>query len=128
MNRVYYFSRTGDSKALAAQVAEQTGGEIFEVKDNKNWRGLFGFVKGGYYATRRKKTQAVYESYGQGDVLYLCCPVWAGTFPPAVRTFVEDAGREQITLIATSMGGGLKDREGFKRVIDVLAKDKTVTV
>ena len=50
-------------------------------------------------------------------------PIWAGTFPPAVRSFLQTEGREQIIAIPTSLGSVLKDREGFLKIFDLVGKD-----
>ena len=125
MNLVYYFTRTGNSEKIAQDIAAQVGGEVRHIDDDKNWKGIIGFIRGGYYASSKKKTDALYEKPGDGDSIYLCFPVWANTFPPAVRAFVDEVGKGKITAVASSGGGGLKERDGFVKVIDVL-KDQRV--
>lgn len=126
MTRVYFFTRTGDSEKIAAAVAAQTGGTCFPIRDGKNWKGPLGFLRGGYYASRQKSLPAQYEKPQPGDTVYLCFPVWAGSFPPAVRTFLSETGRANVTAVPTSMGSTLTDRAGFVRIIDIVGKDKTV--
>lgn len=128
MTRVYFFTRTGDSEKLAASVAAQTGGTCFRISDHRNWGGAAGFVRGGYYASAKKSLPADYEQPEEGDTIYLCFPIWAGSFPPAVRTFVDQVGRGRIIAVPTSISSPLTDAEGFRRVIPVVGRDKTVTV
>lgn len=128
MTRVYYFTRTGSSKKIAASVAAQTDGTCFPIRDHKNWDGPFGFLRGGYYASGKKSLPAFYEKPQEGDRIYLCFPIWAGSFPPAVRSFVNEVGRERIVAVPTSMSSHLTDSVGFAGVIEVIGKDKTVQV
>lgn len=128
MTRIYYFTRTGDSKKIAESIAEQTGGTCFPIADHKSWSGAFGFIKGGFYATSKKKIPVEYEKPQPGDTIYLCFPVWASSFPPAVRAFVDEVGREKIIAVPTSMSSHLGETEGFPRVISVIGSDKTVKV
>jgi hypothetical protein len=128
MTRVYYFTRTGSSKQIAESIAAQTGGTCFAVTDGQNWSGAMGFWRGGYAASRKKKLPAAYEKPQEGDRIYLCFPIWAGSFPPAVRTFVEEVGRGRIIAVPTSMSSHLAEPEGFAGLIEVIGKDKTVKV
>lgn len=128
MVRVYYFTRTGDSAKIASSVAAQTGGTVFQITDGKNWHGPFGFLRGGFYASAKKALPAKYEKPQAGDAVYVCFPIWASSFPPAVRTFVDEVGRERIVAVPTSMSSPLNDREGFQKIIEVIGKDKTVTL
>jgi len=128
MTRVYYFTRTGDSEKIAASVAAQTGGTCFPIRDGRRWSGPFGFLRGGYYASRKKKLPASYEAPREGDAIYLCFPIWAGGFPPAVRTFVDEVGRGRIVAVPTSMSGRLSEPDGFAGLIEVVGPDKRVKV
>jgi len=128
MTRVYYFTRTGDSEKIAESVAAQTGGTCFPIRDGKNWKGPFGFIRGGYYASAKKRLPAAYDKPQEGDAIYLCFPVWAGGFPPAVRTFADEVGRARIVAVPTSMSGRLAEQEGFLRVVEVIGPDKTVKI
>ena len=49
--------------------------------------------------------------------------VKAGAMPPGVKTFTEEVGREKITAVVTSLGSTLKNRDGFKNVIDLVGKE-----
>lgn len=126
MTRVYYFTRTGDSEKIAAQVAAQTGGTCFPIRDGKSWRGFWGFLRGGYCAAGKKILPAQYEAPQEDDVIYLCFPIWAGGFPPAVRSFVQEIGRRRIIAVPTSKSSRLSEPEGFLKVIEVIGPDKTV--
>lgn len=128
MTRVYYFTRTGDSRGIADSIAAQTGGTCFAIHDGRDWSGTVGFLRGGRYAAGKKTLPAAYEKPGEGDTIYLCFPVWAGGFPPAVRTFIAEVGRERIIAVPSSNASHLKETAGFARVIEVIGRDKTVRV
>ena len=87
-----------------------------------------GFVRGGYFASSKKSLPVTYEKPEEGDEIYLCFPIWAGAFPPAVRAFIDEIGRERIIAVPTSISSPLSDPAGFMKVIEVIGKDKTVTV
>lgn len=126
MTRVYYFTRTGDSRRIARSIAEQTDGTCLPVSDHKKWGGPFGFIRGGYYASSKKALPADYEKPQPGDTVYLCFPIWAGSFPPAVRTFIAEVGRENIIAVPSSKASHLADTAGFVRVLEAVGPDKTI--
>ncbi len=123
MSAVYYFSRTGVSEAMAKKLAENLNVKAHKLDDGMNWNGMFGFIKGGFYASTKKSIPAKYEDPKADENILLVMPLWAGGFPPAVRGFIDKIGRNRITLVVTSMSSELKDREGFVRVIDIKGKD-----
>ena len=57
------------------------------------------------------------------DEIIVVFPLWAGTMPPGVKTFVETVGKENITAIITSLGSTMKQREGFKNISDLVGED-----
>lgn len=121
---VYYFTRTGTSEKIAKEIGEKKGAEVFKITDNKNWKGVFGFIKAAYYSVNKKVVPASYTKPDKEDNIILVMPLWADGFPPAVRKFINDIGRENITLVVTSMSTKIKEREGFKKVIDVIGQEE----
>lgn len=85
---VTYFSRSGYTESLAKDIAQRINGDLDKIKDDKSWKGALGFVKGGYYALKKKKTQIIYtkkpEEY---DMVIIISPVWAGKVPPAINSY-----------------------------------------
>lgn len=123
---VYYFTRTGRSENVAKFIADKKDVEIFEIKDNINWNGFLGYIKASFQALIKKSVHATYRNPKSDEQVLLVMPLWAGTFPPSVRRFINGISREKITLIVTSTGSKLKDRHGFLKVIDLVGKDATI--
>ena len=121
--QVYYFTRTGRSKKVAEELAERYGTKAQEIADDVDWQGPIGYLKAGYKAFRGEDLPARYNKPDAKEELILVFPVWAGTFPPAVRSFLEREGREKVICMPTSIGSKLKDREGFIKVIDLVGKE-----
>ncbi len=128
MTFIYYFTRTGDSKKIAEEIAAQTGGKIREITDKKNWNGILGFIKCILYLAGQKKVQAIYEKPQDTDTIYLCFPVWASVVPPTVCSFLEEIGRERVIAVPKSMSGPLADKTGFAKVIEIIGKDLSINV
>lgn len=122
--QIYYYTRTGRSKTVAEVIANKYYEGIKEITDNEKWNGPLGFLKGGAKAARKDQVSITYPKLNDEDDIVLVFPVWAGTFPPAVRMFLdENPCRDKMILMPTSLGTKLKDREGFKQIIDLVGKD-----
>ena len=120
--QVYYFTRTGRSKQVAEELAERYETKAQEIADDVNWQGAMGYLKAGYESFKKETRPARYNKPVADEELILVFPVWAGTFPPAVRSFLEREGREKVICMPTSIGSKLKDRDGFIKVIDLVGK------
>ena len=123
--QVYYFTRTGRSKKVAEELAERYETKAQEIADDVDWQGAMGYLKAGYEAFKNETRPARYNKPVTDEELILVFPVWAGTFPPAVRNFLEREGRAKVICMPTSIGSKLKDRDGFIKVIDLVGKTIT---
>ncbi len=123
--QVYYFTRTGRSKKVAEELAERYETKAQEIADDVNWQGAMGYLKAGYESFKKETRPARYNKPVADEELILVFPVWAGTFPPAVRSFLEREGRAKVICMPTSIGSKLNDREGFIKVIDLVGKTIT---
>ena len=123
--QVYYFTRTGRSKKIAEELAERYETKAQEIADDVNWQGAMGYLKAGYESFKKETRPARYNKPTPDEELILVFPVWAGTFPPAVRSFLEREGRTKVICMPTSIGSKLKDRDGFVKVIDLVGKTIT---
>ena len=121
--QVYYCTRTGRSKQVAEELAERYETKAQEIADDVNWQGAMGYLKAGYESFKKETRPARYNKPVADEELILVFPVWAGTFPPAVRSFLEREGRTKVICMPTSIGSKLKDREGFIKVIDLVGKE-----
>lgn len=119
---IYYYSRSGHSAALAKALAFNHEVEAREIIDTQSYDGPIGFLMGGRAALSEFEDPILYTKPDSEPIL-LVFPVWAGRFPPAVRSFIKEVGREKLILVPTSAGSKLIDREGFRKIIDVVQKD-----
>ena len=88
---VLYFSRTGNSERIAEEIAKKTDSPLARITDNKNWKGLFGFIKGGFYAAKLKLTEPIVNpevSWDEYEKIVIVSPVWANNVAPAVYSLL----------------------------------------
>ena len=93
---VVFYSRSGTTKRVAQEVAKALNADIDEVIDKKSRKGILGFLRAGYDATRGKTTEIEFEKDPSGyDLVVIGTPVWNGRVTPAIRTYLL-RNREKI--------------------------------
>ncbi len=123
--QVYFFTRTGRSKEIAEKIATEVGIVANEITDDQNWNGAGNYIKGGYMSSTKKTVPIHCVPPAEDDDIILVFPIWAAGFPPAIRAFLEGIDRSRVILLPTSLVTKLGDREGFKKIIDLVGKEIT---
>ena len=114
---VAYFSATGTTKQVAQNLAEATRADIYEIKPavpytsaDLNWRDDNSrcFVE---MHDKNSRPAVVVDNFSvkDYDVIYLGFPIWWGTAPRVVQTFLESQNfaNKTIILFATSGSSGM---------------------
>lgn len=107
---VAYFSRTGNTKETALQIQRNTGGEIFEIQPvspypddyNKAVDQAKKELESDYRPTLKTKV-ANPESY---DIIFIGYPIWWGTIPGPVKTFLSENDFSGKILVPFCTHGG----------------------
>jgi flavodoxin len=119
--KVVYFTRTGTSKRVAEKIANKLSYEAIQITDNKNWKGILGFIRGGYYASKNKNVDIKINGNLDGaDEIIVVTPLWAGGVSPAIKTFLKTTSLNKIHLVVTSKGSNIKNPSGYKSVTDIV--------
>lgn len=118
--KIYYFTRSGRSRAIAEQLAKRYETSACVINDHINWQGKLNYMRAALMALCGKALPAKYQKPEAGEQVAVVFPLWAGKLPPAVKSFANEVGRENIICIVTSLGSKLTDRDGFVKVIDLV--------
>lgn len=114
---VAYFSATGTTKRVAENLAKATGGDLYEIKPVKaytnadfNWHD--NNSRSSVEMNNPKSRPEIITgdlSIQDYDTIYLGFPIWWGTAPKIVHTFLEkyDFSDKKIIIFATSGSSGL---------------------
>lgn len=106
---VLFFSRTGTSKRVATKIADSLGLKPIEITDDKNWNGILGYLKAGYYASANKGVNIkVNGDFKGADQFIVVSPLWAGGPSPSVREFLKQVPINKVNLILTCMGSDIE--------------------
>lgn len=101
--------RSGNSKRVAEKIAAGLGVKVIEITDDKDWSGIFGYIKAGYYASFDKSVDIKVDGDIEGvEQFIVVSPTWAGGPVPAVRKFLKGIDSTRAYLVMTSMGSDFK--------------------
>ncbi|MCR4896337.1 MAG: flavodoxin [Lachnospiraceae bacterium] len=91
---VVYYSLEGNTEYVANIIKEKTGADTLRLVPKKAYadKGFAKFFWGGKSAVMAEKPalEDITVDLSAYDQIVLGFPVWAGTFAPPLRTFVED--------------------------------------
>ncbi len=121
---VVYYSRTdenynvgkitvGNTAKVAAEIAKQTGADLFEIKPVKpypaNYQKCIEVAQQEKDDNARPQIATTVENFGQYRTVYLGYPNWWGDMPMIVYTFIESQNFDDKTVIpfVTHEGSGL---------------------
>ena len=108
---IIYYSLDGNTHMIAEQIKNSVNGDILRLKpvhDNTK-KGLFKILSGGKQVLRHEKPEL--ETFDinpeEYDLIFIGTPVWAGTFTPALNTFLSETviKDKNIVLFCCSKGG-----------------------
>lgn len=110
---IVYYSRTGKTKKVAEKLKEEFDCDIEEIYDRTRRKGLFGFIRSGYDASKGKMTAITGEVKDVCDfkTVILCSPTWAGHVSSAIRTYImlnKDKFKD-VAFLSTSAGPKVSD-------------------
>jgi flavodoxin len=110
---VAYFSHSGNTREVAEQIHKNVGGAIFEIKAVKSYPNDYDAavkqakqeLDSGYKPLLKTKIENI-RSY---DLVFTGYPIWWGTFPAPVGTFLSeyDLSGKTIVPFCTHEGSGL---------------------
>ena len=114
---VAYFSATGTTKKVAGNLAKATGGDLYEIKPVKaytsadlNWHDENSRTSVEMNNPKSRPEIVTGDlSIENYNMIYLGFPIWWGTAPKVVHTFLEqyDLSGKKIIIFATSGSSGL---------------------
>ena len=130
---VAYFSATGPTKQVAENLAKALNADIYEIKPavaytdaDLNWRNS-NSRSSVEMNDKNSRPEMVADNFSvkDYDVVYLGFPIWWGTAPHIVETFLEkqDFSNKTIILFATSGSSGMGNTdEDLKPSVSASAK------
>ncbi|MCD6107425.1 MAG: hypothetical protein J7J57_04380 [Caldisericaceae bacterium] len=110
---IVFYSRTGNTKKIAQEVAKLVPGDIEEIIDEKNRNGLLGWLISGMDAFLKKYTSIKQpeKNPSQYDIVIIGTPIWATNISTPIRTYMHNYkdGFKNTAFFCTSAGDRPKD-------------------
>ena len=116
---VVYYSATGNTKAVAEMIVEETNGDLFEIQpqdpysdEDLNWTDENSRVTREYENKDERNVELVsttVDNWEDYDTVFVGYPIWWGIAAWPVNTFVENNDFDSKTVIpfCTSSSSGL---------------------
>lgn len=114
---VAYYSYSGNTKAVAGQIAQALGADLFEINTVEPYPAAYGDLLDKAQQEIKSGTKpalsARVENMAQYDVVFIGSPNWWGTIAPAVSSFVSqyDWQGKAVAGFVTHGGGGMQNCE-----------------
>jgi flavodoxin len=119
---VAYFSWSGNAKTLAGQIAQETGGDLFEIKTVMPYPDTYdkciALAKQELDQNARPALSGSAADVAPYETVFLCYPNWWGTMPMGVFTFLEACDFSGKTIYPLVTHGGSR----FGRSLDDIQK------
>lgn len=114
---VAYYSYSGNTAAVARQIARQTGGTLFEITTDHAYPSAYRpmteqakkEIQDGFLPALSSSV----PDMAQYDMVFVGSPDWWGTYAPAVRSFLAayDFKGKTVVPFFTNGGGGMQNCE-----------------
>lgn len=111
---IVYFSWGGNTRVVANQIKELTGGDLFEAQTVKSYpkeyRATTEQAKNELNSNARPALKiSKLPNLGSYDTVIICHPNWWGTMPTAMMTLLEanDLSGKKIAQVVTHEGSGV---------------------
>jgi flavodoxin len=107
---VAYFSWGGNTKGIAQQIHQKTGGELFEIvcttPYSRNYNTVLQEAQKDLRAQARPPLRNHVANMAQYDVIFIGYPNWWATMPMPIATFLESYDFSGKTIIPFCSSGG----------------------
>lgn len=127
---VVFYSLEGHTKLVAKMIADEMGAELLQLRPEKDIpKGkIKKYIWGGASVVFKKKPalKTKMPNLKKYDTIVIGTPVWAGTYTPALNSFLSnhEVKNKKVAFFACHAGGGAK--KCFNRFEKELASNNKV--
>jgi len=109
---IVYFSHSGNTRQIANQIHKSVGGDIFEIQVTKQYPADYDTTlkqaKQEFESDYKPTLKTKMDNIKDYDFIFIGHPIWFGTYPAPVKTFLleYDLAGKTIIPFCTHGGGG----------------------
>jgi len=125
-----FYSFSGNTRKACLFLKERVGalGSSLDLIDLKLEKEVVPFFKQCLEAALKKKPKLLEAEYDLGiyDFVIFASPVWAFTYAPALRSYLDKASglENKATACFLTFGSGVGSRKALKELENILGKKK----
>ena len=117
---VVYFSWSGNVRAVAEEIQNQTGAKVFEITPKTQYTNDYNALLDIARTEQRNKARPAFvgsiENFDEYSVVYLGFPNWWADMPMIVYTFLDEYDLSGKTIAPFCTSGG----SGFSNTIEAI--------
>lgn len=123
---VTYFSQTGNTEAVANQIADRTGGTLAEIERAEPYGDLRTEAEAEIENGERPKITVSVDNVEDYDTIFVGYPIWWDEAPAMIATFLEsyDFSGKTIIPFCTSASDSI---DNSLHIFDELCPNATIT-
>lgn len=127
---IIYYSRSGATRTLAAELAKRAGADMVALEDRQSRRGAIGFLRALWDASRGvlPPIEPLHVDLSSYDLVLLGTPVWAGRACTLMRRFLCDAAHLLPVTAYFCTYGGRGYQAAFSDMSDLDGKHPIATL
>lgn len=103
---VAYYSNSGNTEAMAKEIQNQTGADIFEITRESEYSNMYEEAKAEIDNNERPEVANMPENLDEYDIIFIGYPIWWDTTPAMINTFLENYYLSNKTIIPFCTHGG----------------------
>ncbi|MDR2389044.1 MAG: NAD(P)H-dependent oxidoreductase [Tannerellaceae bacterium] len=123
---IVYYSRTGNTEALANHIQALTGADMFKIETveayPEDYPELTEIAQAEKNNQVRPAIKEEVDNIDQYDAIFIGFPIWWGTLPMVMATFLESYSLEGKTIIPFCTHGNGGVDQGFIEVQKLSSK------
>lgn len=123
---VVYYSRSGNTEAMANQIQKLTGADIVRIETVKTYpeeyKETTEIAKEELNKNARPAIKGKVDNINQYETIFIGFPIWWGTHPMVIATFLESYNLDGKTIIPFCTHGGGGVEKGFTDVNNATPK------
>lgn len=120
---VVYYSRSGESKKVAEDLARKLHADIEEIRTPETYTGFIGYQRALYHVLFNKlpKIERINKNLHDYDLIIVGGPMWGGSMCAPVRSFLTKfKDKIKNTAFFCSQGGIFRRKNLFNQMQDIV--------
>lgn len=119
-----FYSRTGTTKGIGEEIVGELKCDVEEIFDTQKRKGIWGWLKSGYQASRKKLTTLKPINLDPSDfeLVIIGTPIWNRHVSVPTRTYLSTASKlKKVAFFCTE--GGRGGERAFSEMETVCGKE-----